>query len=285
MRRFGVSVLARVGGQVLIAAGLRPARSAGFAVAFALIAGAPAIGRAGAWTEPQGSGLAIATLYGWTGFGPPWGGNPPVNQTRADAQIFVEYGVTDRLTIFGETALEHYALGPPSSDVYNGLDYSDAGLRAKLWSTGEWVFSGEATLFVPGARDASAPAQEGNTGGAGEGRLLAGGNFTLGSTPGFIDAEAGYRIRTAGPPDEWHGDLTIGLKFTPQVMAMVQDFTTVSADSDNRTFPAWRSSVVEASLVYALDSRWSVQIGVFTTVWTVKTNSEHGLALALWRRF
>jgi hypothetical protein len=66
---------------------------------------------------------------------------------------------------------------------------------------------------------------------------------------------------------------------------MAQDYTIVSANSTNRTFPAWRSSVVEASLVYALDDHWSVQIGAFTTVWTVKTNSQHGLALAVWRRF
>jgi hypothetical protein len=68
-------------------------------------------------------------------------------------------------------------------------------------------------------------------------------------------------------------------------MLMLQDFTTFSANSDNPTFPAWRSSVVEASLVYALNDHWSVQVGAFTTVWTVKTNSQHGLALALWRRF
>jgi hypothetical protein len=269
----------------LIAAGRRLGRSSRVAVLLALVVGAPAGALAGAWTEPQGSGLLIETLYGWTGYGPPWGGNPAVRQSRADAQTYVEYGVTDRLTIFGQTALEHYALGPPTPSVYNGFDYSDMGLRANLGSTGEWVFSGEATVFLPGAHNPSQPAQEGNTGGAGEGRLLAGANFTLGSTPGFFDAEIGYRLRTAGPPDEWHGDLTVGFKFTPCVTLLLQTFNTVSTVSTNRTFPAWRSSVVEASLVYALDEKWSLQIGLFTTVWTVKTNSQHGAALALWRRF
>jgi hypothetical protein len=87
---------------------------------------------AGAWTLPQGTGQLIETLYGWTGFGPPWGGNPPVNQSRFDAQTYVQYGLTDSITIFGQTAFEHYALGDPTPDVYNGLDYSDVGLRAKL---------------------------------------------------------------------------------------------------------------------------------------------------------
>jgi hypothetical protein len=71
----------------------------------------------------------------------------------------------------------------------------------------------------------------------------------------------------------------------PRVMLMLQSFTTISMATTNPTFPAWRSSVVEASLVYALDDKWSVQVGVFTTVWTVKTNTQHGLTLAVWRNF
>ena len=275
----------RFGGAFLTGAGPKPRRSWTVASAFALSVGAPACALGGAWTLPQGTGQLIETLYGWTGFGPPWGGNPRSPQSRVDAQTYVQYGLTNSLTVFGQTALEHYALGPPTQNTYNGLDYSDVGLRAKLWSTGEWVFSGEATVFVPGAHDSKAPAQEGNTGVAGEARFNAGRNFTLGSIPGFIDAELAYRLRAVGPPDEWHGDLTVGFKFTPRLMLMLQDFTTVSMNSTDPTFPAWRSSVIEASIVYALDDRWSLQVGVFTTVWTVKTNSQHGVALALWRTF
>jgi hypothetical protein len=79
--------------------------------------------------------------------------------------------------------------------------------------------------------------------------------------------------------------LTVGFKFTPKLMLMLQDFTTVSSPSTNATFSAWRQSVAEASLVYALDERWSVQLGLFTTVWTVKTNTQRGAALAVWRTF
>ncbi len=266
-------------------AGPKHSRSWALAAAFALAVGTPVAAFGGAWTLPQGSGQLIETLYGWTGFGPPWGGNPPVSQSRFDAQTYVQYGLTDSITVFGQTAFEHYALGDPTPDTCNGLDYSDVGLRAKLWSTGEWVFSGEGTAFIPGAHNPQAPAEEGNTGWAGEARFNAGGNFKVGSTPGFIDAEVGYRLRTEGPPDEWHGDLTVGFKFTPRLMLMLQDFTTVSAVSTDPTFSEWRQSVVEASLVYALDDKWSVQAGLFSTVWTVKTNTQHGVALAVWRNF
>ena len=262
-----------------------PIRGWAAAGALALIVGASTSAFGGAWTLPQGTGQLIATLYGWTGFGPPWGGNPPTNQTRFDAQTYVQYGLTDSVTAFGETALEHYALGEPTPNTYNGLDYSGVGLRAKLWSTGEWIFSGEATAFIPGARNSTAPAQEGNTGGAAEVRLNVGRNFTLFGIPSFLDAEAAYRLRTAGPPDEWHGDLTVGFKFTPKIMLMLQEYTTVSMSTNNPTFPSWRQSVVEGSLVYALDDKWSLQLGVFSTVWKVRTNSERGAAIAVWRNF
>src|SRR6202035_3584957 len=107
------------------------------AAELAFIAGAPADAFGGAWTMPQGTGQLIETLYGWTGFGPPCGGN-----------------------------------------------------------------------------------------------------FAIDGVPGFLDAEVAYRLRTEGPPDEWHGDVTVGFKFTPKIMLMLQDFTTVSMSTNNRTFPA-----------------------------------------------
>jgi hypothetical protein len=208
-----------------------------------------------------------------------------VKQDRGDAETYVEYGVTNELTIFGETALERYTLSEPTPSNYTGLDYSDLGLRKKLWSTGEWVFSGEATIFLPGADNSLSPAQAGDTGRAGEARLLAGGNLMFGPIPAFVDLELGYRLRTAGPPDEWHGDFTFGLKPNPSVMLILQDFTTVSTASTSREFPQWRKSVIEASLVVALDERWSIQFGLFASVLARNTNTERGVALAVWRKF
>ena len=149
---------------------------------------APAAALAGAWTLPQGEGQIIESIFGWTGEGSPYGlpqVSPP-NESRLEAQTYVQYGLTNDVTIFGQTALEHYALSAPTADVYNGLDYSDAGLRARLWSADPLIVSVEATAFVPGAYDPARPAQAGNTGGAAEARLLAGYNFTLWATSGLF---------------------------------------------------------------------------------------------------
>ncbi len=265
------------------------ARGLGFAGRFLCVTSAiafaatPAV--AGAWTEPPGEGLMIATLWGWTAVGAPWGGDPAVKQNRADLQIYAEYGLNNQWTIFGQMAIERYQLSPPTSSLYGGLDYSDLGLRAKLWASGPWIVSGEATLMLPGAWNPNSSAQAGNTGGAADGRMMAGYSFAIGPAPGFVDLEVGYRVRSAGPPDEWHLDATIGLKPAPGVILMLQNFWVVSMPSANPSFPAWRQNVVEASLVLPLWDRWQAQIGRFMITLAAKTNTERGAELALWRSF
>ena len=240
---------------------------------------------AGAWLQPQGQGLMIETLWGWTGAGAPWGGNPAVKQNRVDLQTYAEFGLNDAWTIFGQMAVERYELSRPESSLYAGLDYSSLGMRGKLASFGDLVLSSQATLFLPGASNPHSPAQAGNTGGAVEPRLNAGYGFTFGPAPGFVNVEFGYRFRSAGPPSEWHADVTVGLKPAPGVILMLQDFYVASTKSTDRSFPSWRQNVIQPSLVLPLWDGWQVQIGYFQTTLAARTNSERGAALAVWRTF
>jgi hypothetical protein len=122
-----------------------------------------------AWALPEGNGQIIQSFFGWTGTGAPWGnGAPGQTESRLEAQTYIEYGLWNEITLFGQIAGERYDLSPPQPSVYTGLDYSDIGVRTKVWSNYAWVFSFEATAFIPGAHDASQPAQAGNTGWAGE---------------------------------------------------------------------------------------------------------------------
>ncbi len=240
---------------------------------------------AGAWTLPQGQGQAIETLYGWGGFGAPYGGSASPRETKFGAQTYVEYGLTEGLTAVGEISGESYGLSSPTKDRYFGFDYSGGGLRAKLWADDAWAFSLEASAYASGAHAADRPAQAGNTGPAADVRAQAGHNLSLFGAPAFLDAQAGYRLRTEGPPSEWHGDLTLGVSVTPRVQILAQAFNTVSTGAGAPGFSAWEAHIGEISLVYALDSRWSVQIGGFGTLFRRNTNSEYGALVAIWRRF
>ena len=207
-----------------------------------------------------------------------------VKQSRVEAQTYAEYGLTDELTVFGKMAIERYALGPP--------EFDERLFRPRLFGLrrqGEILGGRRVGLFLarrpcscPGRRTRPRRLGKANAGGAGGSRVLAGTNFGLGSWPGFVDAELGYRLRTAGPPDEWHADLTAGLKPSPGYILMLQNFTVVSTASSDKNFAAWRSSVIEASVVVPFADRWSLQVGLFTSVLAVKTNTERGVAVAVW---
>ena len=240
---------------------------------------------AGAWTQPDGQGQIIETLFGWFGQGPSSGAPAASRESKVEAQTYLEYGLADRLTFVGQLGLERYALSPPTQDVYTGFDYSGAGLRAKLWSDDAWVFSLEASAFVSGARDAARSAQAGDTGPAVDARALVGRNLTLFGLPAFFDGEAGYRLRTQGPPSEFHADLTLGVAWTPRAQIFAQVFNTVSNGGGASGFSAWESHKGQLSVVYALDDKWSLQVGGFATLYRRNVNSEYGALVAVWRRF
>ena len=256
--------------------------SCGFLAALAF---APTVACAGAWTEPQGRGLAIETLFGWGGSGAPFGGAASPRESKFGSQTYVEYGAGDGLTVFGSATVDRYALTAPSKDSFTGLDYSGGGLRARVWSNDAWVFSLEASAYASGAHDASRPAQNGDTGPEADARALLGHNLTLFGVPAFFDAEAGYRLRTDGPPSEFHADLTLGVSWTARAQIMAQAFNTVSNGAGAPGFAAWESHIGQLSMVYALNDQWSVQLGGFGTLYRRNTNSEFGALLAVWRRF
>jgi hypothetical protein len=251
-------------------------------LAAALVPGA-ALG--GAWTMPAGQGQAIETLFGWGGSGAPYGGVASPNENKFESQTYVEYGLTDRLTAIGDLVVQRYQLSAPTKDAFFGLDYSGAGLRAKLWSNEAWVVSLEGSAYLSGAHDPTKPAQAGDTGPAADVRALIGRNLTLFGLPAFLDAEGGFRFRTDGPPDEWRADLTLGVNWTARSQIFVQAFNTISNGAGAPGFSAWESHIGQLSVVQKLDDKWSVQVGGFGTMFHRNTNSEYGGLIAVWRRF
>ena len=192
---------------------------------------------AGAWTLPQGTGQLIETLYGWTGFGPPWGGNPPANQSRFDAQTYVQYGLNKHPHSLWRDSVRTLCDRAADAEHIQWPRLFRSGPEAEALVDGRMDISGEATAFIPGAHDFKATAQEGNTGWWARRASNAGRNFAIYGVPGFLDAEVAYRLRTEGPPDEWHGDFTVGFKFTPKIMLMLQDYTTVSMSTHQSHVP------------------------------------------------
>jgi hypothetical protein len=246
---------------------------------------APAVALAGAWTWPEGTGQAILSLMDGEGAYDGRSGPGAAHETRLASSLDLEYGLNDRVTAVVEGGFEDYAIAAPVADAYRGLDYSAAGLRARLLSSESFVWSAQATALVPGAHDSLRPAQAGNTGFDADWRTLVGSSFVAAGQPSFVDAEFGYRTRAGGPPGEWLADLTLGVRPRPDLTIMAQAFAAASNGTRPPEFPAAQALVVEPSLVYDFNQTWSAQVGVYVSLRAVNANRENGVIVALWRRF
>ena len=249
---------------------------------------APAAAFGGAWTYPEGTGQAILTLDDGEGavmYKHDGVTRAIAKETRAEASLYLEYGLHEWLTAVLLGGLEDYSLSAPVGDAYHGTDYSGAGLRARLFSSESFVWSAQATGLIPGAREPSRPAQAGNTGFDFDARMLGGYSASIGDWPSFVDASLGYRTRGGGPPGEWHADITFGSHIRADTMILAQLFNTISQGSGAEEFPANRTHVAEASVVYDFNAEWSVQIGLYATIKAVNSNRENGIIVAVWRRF
>ena len=175
------------------------------------------------------------------------------------------------------------ASGAPSA-AYTGLGATEIGAQAQLYRQGPFAFAVQAMARIPGAPDSSNLALQGNTRVEEELRALAGYGFQLGSWSSFANAEIGYRWRN-GPPSEWHGDFTLGVRPVEKVMLMLQSFNTISGPSTSVIFPRNSLSKLQGSVVYDFTKAISGQIGAFESIAGENALKERGVIAAVWYRF
>lgn len=251
--------------------------------------GAPV--RAGAFLQEPGKGQIIITSR-FEQSDRHFDGAGKLQPVRAyrkfEFQVWMEYGLSDDLTLIVAPSMTHLSSSMPPTpvqaemNVRNGFGHMEAGARIRLHQSGYGVFSVQATVRV-GAKlhgiHAPLVRQEANEMDV---RLLYGRNFSLGRATGYFDAQTGYRMR-AGHADEWRADLTAGFNIYRNWLLLLQNFNLVA----QRTIrdPAKRSHKFQSSLVYRLTPNWSVQAGVFTTLAARNARRDHGMIAAVWRKF
>jgi hypothetical protein len=209
---------------------------------------------------------------------------PLASYRQFDLTAHFEYGVSDWLTLIFAPSFAHESDAdmPPSS--YTGLGSTEMGGRVKLYATADQVLSFQSTLIVPGSFDRSNPILIGTQSVEADARFLYGRSFDLGSWASFIDAEAGYRLRGAGAPNEFHADFTFGTRPSPNWMLLEQPFSTIS-DGAGTLLPDMQTHVIQSSVVYEFEPQWSLQLGLFATVAAVNQRRDRGVVTALWRDF
>ena len=243
---------------------------------------------AGAFNLPEGKGLAIAdfTFSGGSRYFNGLGKLAPAPKfQRGDASIYVEYGITDWLMAVVRPDFTSVSLQGHPGGHYTGLGPSQAGLQAEVLVFGPAVLAVQASFRLPGATDTHNRALLGDTARAAEGRALLGYGFTLGGWPAFVDAQAGYRLRDSGAPDEIHADLTLGVRPVPDLLVMAQAFNTTGLGRGTLWFPRERFTHVGLATVYDLTEAWSVELAGYTTILGNRSLREQAVTTAVWYRF
>lgn len=243
---------------------------------------------AGAWTLDAGSGQVVGTATFSRADGVFDGaGNrvPAPRYNKAELQALIEYGVTGWLTAILAPGLQHIDIATPVDARRTGLGFTEAGARVRLLQGSNWVFSGQATVRVPGTGDSSNPAAIGYTGVEVDVRALAGYSFAVGNWPAFADLQVAQRFRGDGAPNEFRVDGTLGVRVAPRWMVLAQSFNVMSEGQGSALFPSYEYYKLQLSVVHDLAPNWAVQLGGFTTVAGRNALQENGVVVGIWYKF
>ncbi|HVV63998.1 MAG TPA: hypothetical protein VHC42_00895 [Rhizomicrobium sp.] len=262
-------------------------RSAGAVFLFISLLAAPVPARAGAWTQNKGDWFVISSFdltRAGKGFDDSGDADAPVKFNKSYMKNLIEYGWSDRLTLFAVTdyvvADARWAQETP---IHARDASAEAGLRYRVTDRfGVW--SVQASYKAAGPFDLS-NSIEPDPARIEEVRLLYGAGFKLFGLDGFGDIEAAQRWITHPRPDETAIDLTAGLWLGPKTMVMLQNFNIVSAGDARPPYGYFRTHKLELSLVRRLTERWAVQLGGFISPAGQNSLVEQGVSISLWTRF
>ena len=241
-----------------------------------------------AFNEPAGFGLAIlggVLDEGDRSFDTSGKFVKTAPYTKKEGTLYIEYGLTDWLQAVLKPDLVATHLGGPGGGNYTGLGTSQIGAQVRALVFGPAVLAVQGSFLLPASSREINPAMIGNTSRDFDMRALAGVLFPLGPWPSFLNAELGYRLRGSHAPDEIHLDVTLGTRPVPKILLLLQSFTTVPTQPGVPYFPRSTYSKVQASAVYDFTTRWSAQLGLFTTVYGRNALLERGGLATIWYRF
>lgn len=260
----------------------------GLASALALF-GAEAQG--GAFTQQAGEGQAFLSGYASEGaayYDRRGRLTPRGRFSKRELQLYVEYGLTDALTLIGATALQRIS----SADEYEtsrrrGFGRTELGLRARLWTDGRWVVSAQAAGALAGAKRGDGFAAVGEADDQLDARVLVARSFEAFGGHGFVDVAAGYRARAGDPADEARIDATLGWrKRGSRVLWLAQSFSAIGLGRWSGPYGLrQRVHKVQTGAVYDLTSRFFVHASGFASVYGRDSLDEKGAMVGVGCRF
>ncbi len=268
-------------------------------IAVSVLLSSPASSQAGAWTQPKGEGLAVLAYYFYTTdeqFGDGWKREDfgfDGRFTKNEWNLYVEYGLTDGVTLIGNFFLDGLAFENEfGRDTNFGLADQEIGLRYRLSEKIPQAL--QLMVKIPGPYDVNDSPALGNGQTDVELDYFIGHPFPFGSRWGFVDVGVGYRLRTAEPADELRWYFTGGIELTDWLDVYFLEASgihglgndTPQSVGDNILLTTDFDLIkVGASALVEPITDWIIQAGPYWQIAGRATGAGGGFKVAVWREF
>ncbi|MFG1319959.1 hypothetical protein [Xanthobacter autotrophicus] len=256
--------------------------------ALMLFAALPA--RAGAWTQEEGHGQVIlqgSAVHSGSEFGPSSKLYDSRPYDKVEATLVFEYGASDWLTLIIAPQFLAVDLGAPAPSSYAGPGYTDAGARVRIYNENDVVVSAQVVGRLPGTGNSQSAAAVGYEDAELDLRLLAGWSFPLFGKAAFLDLEAAQRLRFGDPPDEFHLDLTLGVRVAERWQVLFQSFNVISEGAGEGPYfgTSYEYYKLQLGAAYDLSEAVTLGIALVSTVFARNAPQENGVVLTGFYRF
>lgn len=251
----------------------------------------PSLAWAGAWTEPQGQGIAIinATYYTTNRYFDTHGTlRAQARFSKYELQPYLDYGLTPVITLGGSAYLDAVS---QSGDTNRGIADPELFVRGRVYADDRQVVSLEPLVKFPSSFDHSATPQGGSKSRDVQLSLRYGRSMALISAGDYTDLRLGYRVRSRGLSDQWLLDAAIGLKpngrweITPALRATLANAPAKAATFTENGELDYSLLKAEIGATYHLTAERAVQATLFEHVAGVQTGDGFGITLGFAQRF
>lgn len=246
---------------------------------------------AGAWVQPEGSGMAIMQVGKFSGaryFDVDGSRKPQPRYTKWEAQPYLEYGITGRHTIGATGYLQRTE---QRGEANTGIADPELFLRSRIWNDDDTVVSLQPLVKFPSAFVHPAGPRGGSRSVDSELSLLYGHNIDWFSNRDYLDIRLGYRHRTRGLAGQYRTDIALGLspwerwQFIPALRTITAaeiDTNTTFTQNGEQNYDLLKA---ELTIMYRLGNGNWVQATMFDHVAGAQTGDGRGLSFGYAVRF
>lgn len=258
---------------------------------FALLGLLPVIAQAGAWTQPQGKGIAITNLtyYSTSNYYDSAGQKQSQPTfTKYEFQPYLEYGLTDAITLGGSAYLDAVK---QSGESNQGLADPQFFIRGQIYRDDRQVVSLEPLLKLPSSFAHSVSPQGGSKSTDYEFSLRYGRNQPLITTRDYMDFRLGYRARTQGLSDQIMLDAATGIKLddtweiTPAIRATLATSPKDAASYSENGDLDYSLLKAELGALYHVSQGRALQATLFDHIAGVQTGGGVGASVGFMQAF